>query len=296
MRRRTAPCGSANGLENNGGFMDMQQRKQMIQKAFDTVAEGYDHPSLAFFPQTAQRMWSHLSPEPSACCLDVATGTGVMALEAARHLPAGSVVGVDLSEGMLRQARAKAQAQQLRNASFRQMDVDDLVFAKDHFDIVTCNFGLFFMEDMEGALRRLAHTVKPGGQIAISSFTETAFSPFAPVFLSLYEDFGRQVPPLSWKRLANVGVIEEIYRAAGITDLVFHHEPLGYALQSEQQWWDVVWNAGFRGLLNQLSESECEAFKAQHLDTVRTLCRKGENWLDTGVIIAIGKKGSASRS
>jgi ubiquinone/menaquinone biosynthesis C-methylase UbiE len=270
--------------------MDEQQRKQMIQKAFNTVAEGYDHPSLPFFPQTAQRMWKHLSPEPNACCLDVATGTGVMALEAARHLPAGSVVGVDLSDGMLRQARAKAQAQQLRNATFRQMDVDDLDFPQDHFDIVTCSFGLFFMGDMEGAMRRLAHTVKPGGQIAISSFTETAFSPFAPAFLSLYEDFGKQVPPLSWKRLASVAVIEKLYRAAGITDLVFHHEPLGYALQSEQQWWDVVWNAGFRGLLNQLSESEREAFKTQHFKTVRALCRNGENWLDTSVIIAIGRK------
>lgn len=270
--------------------MDAQQRKQMIQTAFDTVAEGYDHPSLPFFRQTAQRMCKHLSPEPNACWLDVATGTGVIALEAARHLPAGSVVGVDLSDGMLRQARAKAQAQQLRNATFRQMDADDLDFPPDHFDVVTCSFGLFFMEDMEGAMRRLARTVKPGGQIAISSFTESAFSPFAPAFLSLYEAFGKQAPPLSWKRLADVAVIEKIYRAAGITDLVFHHEPLGYALQSEQQWWDVVWNAGFRGLLNQLSESEREAFKAQHLHTVRALCRQGESRLDTGVIIAIGRK------
>lgn len=274
--------------------MDAQQRKQMIQTAFDTVAEGYDHPSLPFFRQTAQRMCKHLSPESNACWLDVATGTGVMALEAARCLSAGSVVGVDLSDGMLRQARAKAQAQQLRNATFRQMDADDLDFPPDHFDIVTCSFGLFFMEDMEGAMRRLARTVKPGGQIAISSFTETAFSPFAPAFLSLYEAFGKQAPPLSWKRLADVAVIEKIYRAAGITDLVFHHEPLGYALQSEQQWWDVVWNAGFRGLLNQLSESEREAFKAQHLHTVRALCRQGESRLDTGVIIAIGRKRSAS--
>lgn len=274
--------------------MDAQQRKQMIQTAFDTVAEGYDHPSLPFFRQTAQRICKHLSPEPNARWLDVATGTGVIALEAARHLSAGSVVGVDLSDGMLRQARAKAQAQQLHNATFRQMDADDLDFPPDHFDIVTCSFGLFFMEDMEGAMRRLARTVKPGGQIAISSFTETAFSPFAPAFLSLYEAFGKQAPPLSWKRLADVAVIEKIYRAAGIADLVFHHEPLGYALQSEQQWWNVVWNAGFRGLLNQLSESEREAFKAQHLHTVRALCRQGESWLDTGVIIAIGRKGSAS--
>jgi SAM-dependent methyltransferase len=199
-------------------------------------------------------------------------------------------VGIDLSEGMLRQARAKAEAKQLRNVTFRQMDLDDLDFPEDHFDIVTCSFGLFFVDDMEGAMRRIARALKPGGKIAISSFTETAFSPFSPAFLSLYEDFGKQVPPLSWKRLATAGVIEKVYGAAGITDLVFHREPLGYALQSEQQWWDVIWNAGYRALLNQLNESERAAFKEQHLDAVRALCRKGENWLDTGVIIAVGTK------
>jgi len=92
---------------------------------------------------------------------------------------------------------------------------------------------------MEGAMRRLARTVKPGGQIAISCFMETAFSPYSPAFLSLYEDFGKHVPPLSWKRLADASVIENVYREAGITDITLHHEPLGYALQSEQQWWDI---------------------------------------------------------
>ena len=270
--------------------MDTQQRKQMIQKTFDMVAESYDHPSLRFFHETAQRMLGYLAPEPNATCLDVATGTGMVALEAAKHLPAGAVVGIDLSNGMLRQARAKAQAQQLHNVTFRQMDLDDMDFSKNQFDIVTCSFGLFFIDDMEGAMRRLAHTVKPGGKIAISSFMETAFSPFAPAFLSLYEDFGKQVPPLSWKRLADVAVIEKVYRAAGITDLVLHHEPLGYALQSERQWWDIVWNAGFRGLLNQLSGNELVAFKEQHLDMIRTLLRNGETWLDTSVTIAMGRK------
>ncbi|MDP2829160.1 MAG: hypothetical protein Q8O37_11210 [Sulfuricellaceae bacterium] len=132
--------------------------------------------------------------------------------------------------------------------------------------------------------------MKPGGRIAISSFMANAFSPFSSAFLSLYEDFGKQAPPLPWMRLADAGVIEKVYRAAGITDVSFHHEALGYALQSEQPWWDIVWNAGFRGLLNQLSENELDAFKAQHLDTVRELCRKGENWLDIGVIVAIGRK------
>jgi ubiquinone/menaquinone biosynthesis C-methylase UbiE len=270
--------------------MDTQQRRQMIQAAFDTVAEGYDHPSLQFFPQTAQRILSHLAPAPDAAWLDVATGTGMVALEVASRLPSSSVIGIDLSNGMLNQARAKARDRQLSNVTFRQMNLEEMDFAENQFDIATSSFGLFFVDDMEGAMRRIAHTVKPGGQIAISSFMESAFSPFSSAFLSLYEDFGRQVPPLSWKRLADVAAIETVYRAAGITDISFHHEALGHALQSEQQWWDVVWNAGFRGLLNQLSESELDAFKAQHLDTVHELCRKGENWLDTSVIIAVGRK------
>jgi ubiquinone/menaquinone biosynthesis C-methylase UbiE len=271
-------------------YMDTQQRKQMIQAAFDTVAQGYDHPSLPFFHQTAQRMLSHLAPAPDAACLDVATGTGMVALEAAKYLPAGSVIGIDLSNGMLEQARAKAQAQHLNNITFHQMDLDEMDFAKDQFDIATSSFGLFFIDDMEAAMRRIARTVKPGGRIAISSFMETAFSPFSTIFLSLYEDFGKQAPPLSWQRLADVDAIEKVYRAAGITDIAFYQEPLGYVLQSEQQWWDIVWNAGFRGLLNQLNDSDIEAFKTQHLETIRTLCRNGESWLDTSVIIAIGKK------
>ncbi len=77
--------------------MDMQQRKQMIRDTFDTVAEDYDHPSLRFFQETAQRMLDYLAPDPAARCLDVATGTGMVALEAAQRLPAGSIIGPPLS-------------------------------------------------------------------------------------------------------------------------------------------------------------------------------------------------------
>ena len=188
------------------------------------------------------------------------------------------------------QARAKAQTQQLHNVSFRQMDLEAMDFTKDQFDIATSSFGLFFIDDMETAMRHIAHTVKPGGKIAISGFMDTAFSPFSAMFLSLYEDFGKQAPPLSWQRLASTAAIEKVYHAAGIRDVSFYQESLGYALQSEQQWWDIVWNAGFRGLLNQLSEPEMAAFKTQHLKTIDELCRNGKNWLDISVMIAIGQK------
>lgn len=270
--------------------MNAQQRKQKLQATFDTVAPGYDHPALQFFQQTANRMLHHLAPNSEANWLDVATGTGMVALAAASRSPTIAVTGIDLSNGMLAQARAKAEALHLHNIRFRQMDMEEMDFAQDEFDIATSSFGLFFIEDMGAAMQRIANTVKPGGKIAISSFATSSFSPFSERFLSLYEAFGKQAPPLAWQRLADVSAIERIYQTAGITDIAFYQEPLGYSLKSEQQWWDIVWNAGFRGLLSQLSASEQEAFKTQHLEEIRTLILKGENWLDITVNIAIGTK------
>ena len=80
-------------------------RKKMIQNGFDTVAAGYDHPSLFFFPETAKRLIEHLKLEPHQHLLDVCTGTGVVALTAAEKLTEGKVTGIDLSTSMLQQAK-----------------------------------------------------------------------------------------------------------------------------------------------------------------------------------------------
>lgn len=77
------------------------QRKQMIQKGFDTVAAGYDHPLLSVFPETAKRLIAHLRLRGAQQLLDVCTGTGVVAIAAAEQLPRGQVTGIDLSTGML---------------------------------------------------------------------------------------------------------------------------------------------------------------------------------------------------
>ncbi len=87
---------------------DNQKRKDMIQNGFDTVAAGYDHPSLSFFPETARRLIEHLQLNTSDKLLDVCTGTGVVALTAAEKLSQGKVTGIDLSSGMLKQATKKA--------------------------------------------------------------------------------------------------------------------------------------------------------------------------------------------
>jgi ubiquinone/menaquinone biosynthesis C-methylase UbiE len=283
-------AGADSSAPTSGTMQKNPDRKKMIQNGFDTVAAGYDHPSLAFFPETAKRLVAHLDLEPHQHLLDVCTGTGAVALTAAEKLTAGKVFGIDLSAGMLQQAKNKAAAKKLDNTEFRQMDLDELEFPDATFDVTTSSFGIFFLEDMTKALGHIAGTVKPGGKIAITSFAGDAFSPFADLFINQYEATGREVPPLSWKRLATVELIKEQFHAIGITKLEIHHELLGYHMTDPQMWWDVVWNAGWRSLLNQLSADEQAEFEHRHKAAVSAALGDEGTWFNTEVLIAIGER------
>lgn len=266
------------------------QYKQIIEQAFDTVAPGYDHPSLAFFPETAANLLQRLKLEDDLHLLDVCTGTGMVALAAAEQLPRGKVTGIDLSKGMLQQAQEKAAQRGLKNTEFLQMDLDHLDLAANSFDVATSSFGLFFLEDMQHALSNIVATVKPGGRVAISSFTGNAFDPFSQIFLDRYQSYGMKIPDLSWKRLATPENISALFTTVGLGNIQYHHMPLGYDIERPQQWWDVVWNAGYRSMLNQLSAEQQEQFKQQHFDEIMQLLKQGKIWMETEVILAIGQK------
>ena len=274
--------------------MDLTERKKMIQKGFDTVAAGYDHPSLSFFPETARRLLEHLDLQPHQHLLDVCTGTGRVSIPAAEILVDGHVTGIDLSSGMLQQARNKAGAAGMNNTDFIQMDLEALSLQalgrQQPFDIATSSFGLFFLEDMTAALGNIAGTVKPGGKVAITSFAHDAFSPFADIFIEHFEATGREVPPLSWKRLCSEDLLREQFAAVGITEVTIHHEPLGYHMTDEQMWWDVVWNAGWRALLSQMDEQEQKEFERYHRAHINEVVGEEGEWFNTEVLIAIGEK------
>lgn len=104
---------------------------------------------------------------PGLRVLDVATGTGLLALDAARRVgPAGSVVGVDVSAGMLSEANRKAEEAGLRNATFVLGDAERLDFPPASFDRLTCASALVLMSDVPRALRHWLSFLKPGGTIA----------------------------------------------------------------------------------------------------------------------------------
>lgn len=268
-----------------------EARKQAIRNTFDTVATGYDHPAMAFFPQTAERMIAELALDPSSHLLDVCAGTGVVSLRAGERLTSGKVTGIDLSNGMLEQARCKARQRGIGNVEFLRMDMEALEFPDLHFDAATCSFGLFFIDEMEQGLRHIASKVRPGGKVVISTFVADAFEPCTSRFMALYESFGKETTPASWKRIASESALRDLFAGAGIGKVDILHEPLG-AYITQDDWWDIVWNAGFRGFLQRLTEVELDSFRQRHLAEIGRLCGDGKIWLNTGVLIAIGEIGT----
>jgi ubiquinone/menaquinone biosynthesis C-methylase UbiE len=252
-------------------MMDEQQRKAQLKKIFDTVAEGYGSSGMEFFHNAAAHLPRVFRLQGHEHLLDVATGTGIAATAIAPHLPRGQVTGIDFSEGMLAQARERARRMGLGNIELHPMDMQAIGFEDARFDAANCSFGLFFLPDMQGLLQHIASKVKPGGQIVATSFCEDAFAPNVDLFLERIQRYGVSPPDFSWKKVCTETQFQALYEDAGLRDVQVQRHQIGYPLDAAETWWRVIWYAGFRGLVAQLSELDLARFRQEHLAEISAL-------------------------
>lgn len=126
---------------------------------------------------------------PGARALDVATGTGDLALELARRVgPGGEVIGSDFSEAMLERARRKDPS-----VRFEWGNALALPYEDDRFDAATVGFGARNFSDLERGLSEMARVVRPGGRVVVLEITVPTRPPLS-TFFSLW--FDRIVPAL----------------------------------------------------------------------------------------------------
>ena len=126
---------------------------------------------------------------PGDRVLDVACGTGDLAIELARRVgPEGEVVGADFSPGMLERARAKDPA-----IRWEQANALDLPYADGEFAAATVGFGARNFDDLERGLAEMARVVRPGGRVVVLEIT-TPQKPPLSTFFRLW--FDRAVPLL----------------------------------------------------------------------------------------------------
>lgn len=147
----------------------------------DSVAAYYsrrsaDYDSSDWHVQIARKLVDFSNVQSGAQVLDICTGTGMVALYAASKVgPNGSVLGVDISSGMLDQAIANAMAAGISNASFEMGDGEHLGYAPDSFDYIFCSSAFIWMTDLLAALLSWKELLKPNGRLGFHAFSENAF-------------------------------------------------------------------------------------------------------------------------
>lgn len=269
--------------------------KRQVTALFDRLAPHYDCAALRFFPFCADRLVQHLDLKSGEKVLDVATGTGAVATAAAQAVsPAGRVTGIDLSEGMLEKAQSNARKMGLNNLDFHCMDAEALEFRSGYFDAACSSFGIFFLADMNKALRQWRRVLRPGGRLLFTCFGPEAFQPMSEILRAQLEANGVEFPEgrrsFPWLRLSDEDDCRSLLEDAGFVDIAVVRESLGYHLSGVEEWWQVVWNTGFRGYVERLPQAAWDAFREQHLASVQDLVTSGGLWLDIDTLFVSGRR------
>jgi demethylmenaquinone methyltransferase/2-methoxy-6-polyprenyl-1,4-benzoquinol methylase len=172
---------------------------------FDRIAGVYDRlnsvMTVGLHHRWRRRAADLAALSPGDRVLDVATGTGDLALELLGRVgPAGQVVGADFSEGMLELARVKDVTGTIR---WEQANALALPYADSEFAAVTVGFGVRNFSDLDRGLAEMARVVRPGGKVVILEIT----TPQRPPLSSFFKLWFDKIVPL----LGRVGGDSEAY-------------------------------------------------------------------------------------
>ncbi|MDX6525671.1 MAG: demethylmenaquinone methyltransferase / 2-methoxy-6-polyprenyl,4-benzoquinol methylase [Gaiellales bacterium] len=179
-----------------------------VRAMFDRIASFYDVMNSVMTAGLHHR-WRARAADlarvgPGGRVLDVATGTGDLAVELTRRVGAqGEVVGTDFSEEMLARARQKAAAGGL-DIAFEWGNALELPYASDRFDAATVGFGARNFSDLDRGLAEMTRVVRPGGRVVVLEITTPTRPPLSS-FYALW--FDRLVPLLGRAAQAAAGVL-----------------------------------------------------------------------------------------
>jgi demethylmenaquinone methyltransferase/2-methoxy-6-polyprenyl-1,4-benzoquinol methylase len=164
-----------------------------VRAMFDRIARVYDLMNSVMTAGLHHR-WRERAADlaglaPGSRALDVACGTGDLAIELARRVgPSGHVVGSDFSEAMLERARQKSAAVEWGWANALELPYPDAAF-----DAATVGFGARNFSDLDRGLAEMARVVRPGGRVVVLEITTPQRPPLS-TFFSIW--FDRVVPAL----------------------------------------------------------------------------------------------------
>lgn len=159
-------------------------KKQQVADMFNSIAYRYDFMNRFLtagidigWRKKAIRQLTALAPKK---ILDVATGTGDVAIMTHRMLQPEKIIGIDISEGMLELGRKKLETLQLTGKiELKTGDSEGIGFEDNTFDAVTVAFGVRNFQHLEKGMKEMHRVLRPGGKLVVLEFSKSKNKTFA---------------------------------------------------------------------------------------------------------------------
>ena len=183
-------------------YNNQDGKKEQVEDMFDSIAGKYDFLNH-FLSFGIDRFWrgrmiKALKPLKPKTVLDVATGTGDLAISASKIIR-DKIVGIDLSEKMMEVGRAKIKKLQLDDKIFLEKgDAENLRFEDNSFDVVMVAFGIRNFENLEKGLKEILRVLKPNGMFAVLEFSKPVIFPVKQI----YGWYSKKILPMAGKKIS----------------------------------------------------------------------------------------------
>lgn len=177
-------------------------KKKQVEQMFDNISGKYDLLnrvlSMGIDVKWRKKVVKSIQKTNPKTILDIATGTGDLAIEMAKSTEA-KITGFDLSAGMLEVGRKKIQELNLNNRiEMIQGDAENMPFEDNSFDSITVSFGVRNFENLSAGLDEINRVLKPGGTFIILEFSQPESFPMK----QLYSFYSKQILPRIGKQIS----------------------------------------------------------------------------------------------
>lgn len=222
--------------------------------------------------------------------LDVATGTGIVALAAAQIVGTeGHVIGIDIATDLLAQAKQKVAASNLQNIDLIEIDAEEYEFESEQFDAILCSSAIVLLTDIPHSLQHWYRSLKLDGFVAFSCYSATSF--LTPAIAQACEMNGLPLPEIN-KTLGTPERCQQLLTQTGFSAINIQTEHRGSYLTVEQaknRWDGKTWlhpNEPF----SQLTPDQVQHLKADYDRLIESLETEDGVWDEQTTFFVVAQK------
>ncbi len=214
---------------------ELNKKSENVEAMFNSIASKYDFLnhflSLGIDKLWRRRLVKQLAKSNPRQVLDIATGTGDLAIQLANHHQLVNITGVDISENMLNIGRGKIWKRKLEERiKLKQANSMNLPFADSEFDAAMVAFGVRNFEDLSKGITEIHRVLKSGGSLYVLEFSMPSKFPMR----NLYRFYFRKVLPF-------VGGI-----VSGSKSAYTYLPESVFAFPEKEKFVEIMANAGFK--------------------------------------------------